>query len=350
MNAFHTGHPGPGDPVTADDGFLGCQAERNAASVVLIPVPFDATCSSRAGASLGPRTIIESSVFLDTQDAVFGAFEEIGVHLESTADWIEPLSLDTRRLVEPLLARGPGPNDVQRIAEIDAACERVQSFVFERCVAALAEGRTPGVIGGEHGVSYASIRASSESGPIGVLHVDAHLDLRDRYLGLEYSHASVMRNALDRLTGVERLVSVGIRDWSAEEADLVEVSDGRVVLMRDDDIASRLCQGQTWSNLCDEIIAVLPQRVHVSFDIDGLEPGLCPNTGTPVPGGLSFRDAAYLLRVLAESGKSVVGFDLVEVSPPVGAEFQGERTLDGVVGARVLQKLIGCVSSSKRSD
>jgi len=339
--------PRPGDPVTAADGFLGCQTDRDRSEVVLIPVPWDATCSSRPGTRRGPRAIIESSVYLDVMDATFGPHDAVTTHLEEPADWIEPLSVETRRAVEPLLAHGAGPGDAERVARVDAACARVQEHIHDRCVAVIAEGRVPGVIGGEHGISFGALRASAESGPIGVLHVDAHLDLRERYLGLEYSHASVMRNAIDRLPGVERLVSVGIRDWSPEEQHVIDASGGRIAWMRDDDIAERTMRGEPWPALCDEIVALLPDRVHISFDIDGLEPSLCPNTGTPVPGGLTYHRASALLRSLVDSGKTVTSFDLVEVAPPPGVDLAAERTLDGIVGARVLQRLIASAARSK---
>ncbi|MEM7755237.1 MAG: arginase family protein [Planctomycetota bacterium] len=341
--------PRPGDPVTADDGFLGCQTRRENARVVLIPVPFDATCSSRPGARHGPRAIVEGSVFLDVCDAVFGRFDGFGVHLEEAPGWVESISNETRSLVEPLLARGAGPEDRDRVLGIDAACAEVQDHVYARCRAALDEGAVPGVVGGEHGVSFGAIRASADEGPVGVLHIDAHFDLRERYLGVEYSHASVMRNVIDRLPTVERLVSVGIRDWSPEEQGLVERVSPRIAWLRDDDIARRTLSGEPWSAVCDEVVALLPDRVYVSFDIDGLEPGLCPNTGTPVPGGLTFGQASVLLETLAASGKTVIGFDLVEVAPRPGIDLVAERTLDGVVGARVLQKLVGCAVRSQTS-
>ena len=99
--------------------------------------------------------------------------------------------------------------------------------------------------------------------------------------------------------------------------------------------------GGHWDDCCRRIVGELPRTVHVSFDIDGLSPELCPNTGTPVPGGLSFAEARHLLRVLAESGRRVVGFDLVEVAPgPRGDDW------DANVGARLLYKLIGCALRS----
>ncbi len=330
----------PGDPVTAEDGFLGCQCPEEEARVSLIPVPFDATCSSRTGAARGPEAILQGSVYLDINDRLFGRFDEIPVHLEAMPEWMAALSANTRREVEPLLAHGPTGADASRIRGIDEACQQVQDFVYERCARAIDAGRIPGVIGGEHGVGYGAIRASAErGGPIGILHIDAHFDLRDSYLGLRYSHASVMCNAI-RHDRVERLVSVGIRDWCPEELELAEAS-GKVTALFDDDIASRTLGGEAWTTVCEEIVRALPERVHVSFDIDGLEPGLCPNTGTPVPGGLTFQQASLLLLTLAKLGRKVVGFDLVEVAPPLGADLDEARTLDGVVGARVLQRLVG---------
>ncbi len=333
----------PGDPVTADDGFLGCQCPEAEARVTLIPVPFDATCSSRTGAARGPEAILQGSVYLDINDRLFGRYDEIPVHLGAIPKWMAALSANTRREVEPLLAHGPTEADASRIRGIDEACQQVQDFVYERCAAAIDAGRIPGVIGGEHGVSYGAIRASAEkAGPIGVLHIDAHFDLRDSYLGLKYSHASVMFNAIhhDR---VERLVSVGIRDWCPEELELAEKS-GKVTTFFDDELAARTLAGEAWTKTCDDIVRALPDRVHISFDIDGLEPGLCPNTGTPVAGGLTYQQASQLLLAVTEAGKTIVGFDLVEVAPPPEADLEEARTLDGVVGARVLQRLVGAAA------
>src|SRR5262249_59464059 len=87
-------------------------------------------------------------------------------------------------------------------------------------------------------------------------------------------------------------------------------------------------------SMCEEIVRDLPERIYVSFDIDGLDPRLCPHTGTPVPGGLSFTEATYLLRLAVESGRRIVGFDLNEVAPgPDGDEW------DANVGARLLYKM-----------
>ena len=98
----------------------------------------------------------------------------------------------------------------------------------------------------------------------------------------------------------------------------------------------RLLAGESWLVHCREAVAVLPEEVHVSFDIDGLDPSLCPGTGTPVPGGLSFAEASALLRCLVESGRRIVGFDLTEVNPG-----DADDEWNGAVGARILYKLVG---------
>ena len=103
------------------------------------------------------------------------------------------------------------------------------------------------------------------------------------------------------------------------------------------DLRRGLFDGESWGRLAGRIAADLPQEVYVSFDIDGLDPSLCPHTGTPVVGGLSFPEAVALLRTVAESGRRIVGFDLNEVAP----DPTGRSEWDGNVGARLLYKEIG---------
>ncbi len=145
-----------------------------------------------------------------------------------------------------------------------------------------------------------------------------------------------MYNAAGRLPEIARIVQVSVRDLSQEEHAHAAGSGGRIVQHLDADLARARLEGETWADQVRRILDPLPRDVYVSFDIDGLEPGLCPNTGTPVPGGLSFAEAAYLLAGVVRSGRRIVGFDLVEVAPdPAGGEW------DGNVGARVLYKLAG---------
>ena len=168
-----------------------------------------------------------------------------------------------------------------------------------------------------------------------MLHFDAHADLRRAYEGFEHSHASIMDNVVEG-TRIAKLVQVGIRDLCEEEAERIRGSGGKIVTFFDAELAEARFAGETWSKQCARIVDELPRTVYISFDIDGLDPALCPHTGTKVPGGLSFQMATSLIAAVVRSGRRLVGFDLTEVAPAQdGSEW------DENVGARLLYKLIG---------
>jgi agmatinase len=148
-----------------------------------------------------------------------------------------------------------------------------------------------------------------------------------------------MYNALTEIPELERLVQVGIRDYSEGELEYIENSNNRVVTYFDRDIKERQYEGETWKKIVDEIVDQLPQQVYISFDIDGLDPKLCPNTGTPVQGGFEAEQIFYLFRKVLESGRKLIGFDLNEVGV-------GENSGDANVGARVLFKLCNLLVKS----
>ena len=223
---------------------------------------------------------------------------------------------------------------------VDAAGALVNASVRRVVEPLLDEGRIVGVLGGDHSIPFAAIAAAAERQPLGVLHVDAHADLRQAYQGFQWSHASIMHNVLEHCPGVTRLVQVGVRDYSEGELQAIHGHDGRVITHFDADCHAHRFAGVPFDSLVDEALRALPDRVWVSFDIDGLDPGLCPNTGTPVPGGLGFAQAAHMLARLAATGRQVVGFDLVEVAP-------GADEWDANVGARLLYKLCGTAVRSR---
>ena len=172
--------------------------------------------------------------------------------------------------------------------------------------------------------------------------MEAQADVGVAYEGFTWSHASIMHNVASRLDGVASIVQVGVRDFAEDELEAIRTSAGRIVTFFDAELARRQLEGEPWSRLVAAIARELPERVYVSFDIDGLDPSLCPHTGTPVPGGLSFHQVSMLLRAVVESGCRIVGVYVSEVTPgPAGDEW------DGNVGARVLYKLIGWMLASQ---
>ncbi len=326
-------------------GVFGLPHTRAEAGIVLIPVPFDATTSYGNGTARGPKAIRAASAQVDLYDRRFGRIYERGIFMEDPDPRLADLSARARRVAAPLIEKGGAEaGDAKAVGEVDAACEAMNAIVHERTARVLAEGKTPGLVGGDHSTPLGAIGACVEKhGPIGILHIDAHMDLREAFEGFRYSHASIMRNVLERHApprGVTRLVQVGIRDFGESEMDYAIEQGSRVVVHYDEVWAEELMSaaGTGFRALGARAVAALPERVYVSFDIDALDPSLCPHTGTPVPGGLSFHQAAMVLGALRDSGRRVVGFDLVEVCPGGGSE--GDEW-DANVGARVLYKLCG---------
>ena len=200
-------------------------------------------------------------------------------------------------------------------------------------------GKVPAVLGGDHSTPLGLMQAVAEQeGDFGILQIDAHADLRNAYEGFTYSHASIMFNAL-KIPQLKKLVQVGIRDICQAEAVMAEKNE-RIRIFYDSDLKTAAFEGKSWKEQVKEIVEELPEKVYVSFDIDGLDPKLCSATGTPVPGGFEFEEAMYLIKSVVESGRKIVAFDLCEVGP-------GEDEWNGNVGARVLYRMANLAGVSQ---
>ena len=312
------------DGIGRDNGnFLGLPwVERPA--VRFLAAGFGVTVSYGTGTEGGPDNVLAASRQLDV---CLPGLEEpwrAGYAWTSLAVGDEADLAIAREAVDDAIARqaaGLVP-DAGALAFVEAVGERMLATVEAAVADALAAGELPVLIGGEHAVSLGALRACAKTGAFGLLQVDAHMDLRHAYEGLRYSHASVMHNALAELPALERLTQVGIRDYSPQERARIAAEGGRLRTFFDDDLQARVLGGESWRAIVADIVATLPARVWVSFDIDGLRPELCANTGTPVPGGLGFAEAQYLLRAVVASGRAVIGFDVVEVAP-APHEFEG---------------------------
>ena len=313
--------------ITSIVACLGLAATAAMASTTT-PAP-----SSIELAADAPAAILEASHQVDLHDVDFGDFWRAGLCLVEAdpriADWAAAAEGDAQAVLE-----GQAPPGA--LARVNAWSAKVDGAVQRAAEAVLDRGATPAVLGGDHSSPLGLLRAVAERFPgVGILHIDAHADLRDAYLGFHSSHASILHNAL-ACPGIGRLVGVGYRDVGAAEVARIRAEPERIQAFFDADLGARAAEGIPWARTVDAIIAALPPQVYVSLDIDGLSPDLCPHTGTPVPGGLSFRELQVLLRVLADK-RRVVGFDLCEV---------GAAPWDANVGARVLFKLAGCALRS----
>jgi agmatinase len=337
----------PDAPAGAESGIYGLPHTADESRVILIPVPWDATTSYRAGAARGPAAILRASRQVDLYDVETGEPYAAGIHMLDEDPRVQKLAADARAAAEPVIRAG-GAADAElaeRLAVANELCAELDGWVRAEVERWLDRGKLVGVVGGDHSAPYGAIAALAARHPgMGVLHIDAHADLRQAYEGFARSHASIMYNVMTQLQ-VSRLVQVGIRDLGAAEQAFIRDAGGRIVTHYEPDLAALRFGGEPWADQCARILAPLPDDVYLSFDIDGLDPVYCPNTGTPVPGGLTFAQALYLLRALGESGRRIVGFDLNEVAP--GGP---DDDWDGNVGARLLYKMIGWALRSQQRD
>lgn len=330
------------DGVGIDSGtYFGMPFRPEEADLVLISAPWDVTVSYGAGTAYAPDALIEASTQLDFYDPAAPDAWRRGI---ATADidyslheLSQRLRQDARRVIEHLERGGVTGDDrvVRKIRRVNEGSAVLNATIREQADHWLAQGKRVGLVGGDHSTPLGLIAALGERHKgFGILHIDAHCDLREAYEGFTYSHASIMYNVLQEVPAVERIVQVAVRDFSAAERYTAEQS-GRVVQYDDHRLMQAAMEGSSWREVADRIVAELPDEVYVSFDIDGLDIAYCPHTGTPVPGGLSYNQAIYLLQRVVDSGRRIIGFDVVEV-----CAAEGDKT-DVAVGARILWKLCG---------
>lgn len=340
----------PNQPGLSDATIYGLPFPAELSEIIIVPAPWEVTVSYGAGASEGVDAVMEASFQVDLLQQEFPELWKLGIFLdEDIPDW-KAQSTHYKALARPIIEALENGQNVEDHTHLKSNLEQINeaSFKFKeevknRVLYWMKQNKLVGFLGGDHSTPLGYYEAlATKHEKFGILHLDAHMDLREAYEGFTYSHASIMYNALN-IQQIEKIVQVGIRDFCEQEVEVVKSSNGRVRVFTDMDLKAKEFEGENWKKICQEIIAELPQKVHISFDIDGLYPWYCPNTGTPVPGGLAYEKATYLLSQLVESGKKIIGFDLVEVAP-------GENDWDGNVGARMLFHLCGVLAKSQEKN
>lgn len=313
-----------GLPHTADD-----------ARVVVLPVPWQATTSYRRGTRAAPRNVLEASWQVDLHDPALGDAYKRGFVLLPDDGQVAAWDLAAEPHALRVIAAGGGvPDDA---AVVNAFSAGLNAHVYGATSATLGRGQIPGVLGGDHSVPFGAIQAVAERHPgVGILHIDAHADLRDAYEGFTWSHASIFHNVVTRLPNVSRIVQVGLRDVGGSEVAFRDAHRDRLRWFTDAEIAAHRLDGVPWSRQVAHMVEALPPLVYISLDIDGLDPTLCPETGTPVPGGLSWHEIVALLAAVG-AHRRIVGFDLNEV---------GHGQWDAIVGARLLYRLCALATLS----
>ena len=337
----------PNSVGNPNNGIFGLPFKEEDAKLVLLPVPWEVSVSYKAGTARAAEHICKASLQVDLIDDDIEDGWRQGIFMRDPDKNILLKSDYLRKEAElyiNYISQGEIVDDskfmCKVIREINEGSDFLNQWVYEQTKELLDAGKLVGVLGGDHSTPFGFYKAIAEKyGEFGILQIDAHCDLRERYENFNYSHASIMYNALTEIPELVKLVQIGTRDYSLSEFEYIKNSNNRVVTYFDKDIKERGYEGETWHKIADEIVSQLPQKVYISFDIDGLDPKLCPSTGTPVQGGFETQQVYYLFRKILKSGRHLIGFDLNEVG--ISANEWDEN-----VGARVLFKLCNLMIAS----
>jgi agmatinase len=255
----------------SNDAFMGCERPYEYAKIVMFSAPFDSTTSFRPGARFAGKTIRADSFGIETYSPYQGK------------DITELNVMDCGELELPFGNSG-----------------RALDMIEDNVLRILRDGKKPFMIGGEHLVTLGAVRALAKNYPdLHVIQLDAHADLRDDYLGESLTHATIMRRIWDIL-GDGRIYQFGIRSGEREEFEFAE----KHTTMHRYDL----------SRVKEHIDTLKGKPIYFSLDLDVLDPSVFPGTGTPEPGGVSFKELLEVIFLLEKL--DIVGSDVCELSPP----------------------------------
>lgn len=321
---------------------FGVKIPLEKSKLVIIPVPWQATASYGLGAGGGPELIRQASSQLDFfhKDSL-KSYNQV-ISFKAPQSHIKKLNRKAQRVVKKIQDHWKenkilNPKEQKLAEEVNVLCKEMLDWLFTEVEQVYSQGKIPVVLGGDHSVSEGILRATSQQyqGDYGVVHIDAHHDLRVAYQGFKHSHASVMYNVMTQISNPpKKLLQIGIRDFCKQEYDFAQ-NEPCITCYYDEDIFSRLFSGESWADLCKEMVSQLPQKIYFTLDVDGLCWQYAPGTGTPVPGGLSFNQVLFLLKEIKKQNKKIIAFDVVETA---GSQ-QSLGEWNGNVSARLLYHL-----------
>ncbi len=274
------------------------------AKVVILQVPYEKTTTYKKGTSEGPAAIIDASLKMELfDDELNQETYRIGIHPASAL----------------MFGEAQGEDMVGRVAAAVADL--------------LKAGKFPVVLGGEHSITPGAVKAAKEAYPnLSVLHLDAHYDLKDKYVGSKYNHGCAAR----RMSEICPIVQVGLRSLAKEEKEFLSSNSNgaKIKSISVYDILDR----PFWK---DEAARALSENVYVTIDMDVFDPSLVPAVGTPEPGGIGWYEILELLHSVAED-KKIVGFDVVELCPIK------DQPASDFLAAKLIYRLLGYIFGNKK--
>ena len=337
----------PNSVGNPNNNIIGLPFTEEDARLVILPIPWEVTVSFGSGTARSADEIMQASLQVDLFDPDVDNGWRQGFFMKDP-DMKVLLKSDYLRKEAELyidyISKGEKLENnnfmCKTLKEVNEGGYFLNNWVYQQTKDLMDAGKMVALLGGDHSTPLGYMKAIGEKhGEFGIIQIDAHCDLREAYEGFVFSHASIMYNALKEIPSIKKLVQVGIRDYSSGEQQIINDSNGRIKTYFDRDIRVRQYEGETFRQIVEEMISHLPDKVYISFDIDGLDPKLCPNTGTPVQGGFETEQVFYIFKKILASGRQIIGFDLSEVST-------SENQWDANVGARVLFKLCNLMVAS----
>jgi agmatinase len=304
----------------------------------LLPVCWEPTTSFMKGTVNGPEAIFKATKQMDLYHPYFRKIYEHGISWDQNlSDQTLDLNQQTSSAAERVISAIEENVEVNEadLSLVNQMSEDLNRLVYEASTKIIDQNMTPGLVGGDHSCPFGLIQKLSEvhSGDFSIVHIDAHFDFRNEYQGFRHSHASIIHNVKSKITSPPDIYQIGIRDFSESELKFAEKNSTFIL---DQELQNELLCGKTFETCLEKLFKNTNKNIYISFDIDGLSPEFCPSTGTPVPGGLTYSQAVFLIQFLHRKGHSLIGFDLVEVSP---SEAELGEGLDEVIAARILYEL-----------
>lgn len=315
--------------------------------VLVFEIPKDHTTSNGSGTSRGPAAVHTASPQIHYWNYFVPGAYQVGIGRIPAPPFLESSAPQLRAKAEQCISHLEKGGLIFEDAmlpvwdAINSFDDQLNRWLKAKSRKLLTTGKLLGVLGGDHSSPLGLIEALAEKyDEFSIVHFDAHCDTRQAYEGFLNSHASIMDNAL-RFPQVKNIIQIGVRDISLAEYQRSLKKESRVTLFPAPYLHGLLYEGQTWKYICRKIInKIRTKHVYVSFDIDCLEVHLCPNTGTPVPGGLNYDQPVYFLHQLLEHHHEMIGFDLCEVAPSPGSVAETYALdLNAIVGMRMLYNL-----------
>lgn len=337
----------PDGAANPNNNIFGLPFTESDARLVILPVPWEVTVSFGSGTARSAEQIMRASLQVDLFDPELPDSWKEGFFLMEPDRKVLLKSDYLRKEAElyiDYISKGELVENNQfmrkTLKEVNEGSVFLNQWVYQNCKSLLERGKLVALLGGDHSTPLGYIKALAEKHKqFGILQIDAHCDLRNAFEGFTYSHASIMYNVLNEVPEMEKLVQIGIRDYASGEAKIINENKNRIRTYFDKEIRNRQFEGETFKQIVEEIISELPDKVYISFDIDGLDPKLCPNTGTPVQGGFEAEQVFYIFKRILQAGKKIIGFDLSEIST-------SETCWDANVGARILFKMCNLLIAS----